>query len=130
MAIGTRNFVDIDVSFGAHPVTGDVLKKTGTNAVVQSVLNLIQTNHFERPFHPEIGGNIRALLFELADNVTASLLSEEIKDVLTNFEPRVKVIAVYVEADPDNNGYNITVEAAIQNVATPIAISTFLGRLR
>ena len=130
MALNSVTFSDLDISFGVHPVTGDLLKKTGPNAIVQSILNLIQTNHFERPFHPEIGGNLRRLLFELADSVTANLLAEEIKDVIGNFEPRAQVINVYVVADIDGNGYNVTVESALQNLATPVSISTFLQRIR
>ncbi len=125
----TRQYSDFNISFIPHPVTGDIVKVTGANAVVQSILNLINTNHYERPFHPEVGGNIRRLLFELSDSVTANLLAEEIKDVIANFEPRATVIGVFVAAD-GNNGYNVTVECSINGITNPISITTFLERLR
>lgn len=126
----TRVFSDFDVDFTAHPITGDLTRKTGVNAVVQSVLSLVQTNHYERPFHPEIGSNIRKLLFELSDSVTANLIAEEIKHVLSNFEPRVNVTEVYVQSDAEGLGYNVTIVFTLIGVAAPISITTFLERLR
>ena len=67
----TRIYKDLDLDFGRNVVTNDVNKLTDVEAVKRSVRNLIQTNHFERPFHPEIGGNVRALLFELISPLTA-----------------------------------------------------------
>jgi len=125
-----QRYSDFDVRFLSHPVTGDLLKVTGTNAVVQSVINLIQLNHYEVPFHPEIGGNVRKLLFELADPVTAGLLADEIRNLVTNFEQRVKLIDVLVESDVDNNGFNVTISFFVVNNTQPITISTFLERLR
>src|SRR6185312_12306460 len=102
---------------------------TGIQAVVQSLMNLVQLNHYEVPFHPEIGGNVRKLLFENVDPITANLLSEEIKNVISNFEPRVQVIAVLVEATEDN-GYQVTLQFYVVNNVEPIQISLFLERIR
>jgi phage baseplate assembly protein W len=126
----TRTYSDIDVSFEPHPITGDILKKTGSNAVVQALANLIQLNHYEKPFHPEIGGNIRKLLFEPADPLTLSLLSEEIKNLVANFEPRVNLINVIVESDVDAHQLNVTLEFFILNNPNPLTITVFLQRLR
>ena len=59
-----RIYKDLDLDFGRNPVTNDVNKLTDVEAVKRSVRNLINTNHYERPFHPEIGSGIRGLLFE------------------------------------------------------------------
>jgi phage baseplate assembly protein W len=127
----TRIYSDFDVDFLPHPVTGDLLKKTGINAVVQSIVNLVLTNHYERPFHPEIGSNVRRLLFDLADGVTAQLISEEIKDTLANFEPRASVLDVIVSTDSSLDGYNVTIIFQVAGgISTPIEISVFLSRLR
>ena len=125
----SRKFSDIDISFNINPVSGDILQKTGVNSVVQSIMNLVQTNHYARKFHPEIGGNVRKLLFELADSTTASLLASEITDVISNFEPRATNVRVFVNAD-GVNGFNVTIETSIQNLANPITVSFFLARLR
>lgn len=103
---------------------------TGYNSVVQAVMNLVQLNHYEKPFHPEIGGNVIKLLFEPADNITAGLIANEIKVVLANFEPRADVLGVYVESTPDYEGYNVTIEFSILTLSDPISISFFLERLR
>lgn len=126
----TTPFKDFNISFKPHPITGDLLMVKGVNAVVQSVINLIMTNHYDRPFHPEIGGNVRRLLFELADPTTASLLSNEITNVVTNFEKRAQIINVNVLSDPDNNGYNVSIVFSVVNNTTPITIQFFLERLR
>jgi phage baseplate assembly protein W len=125
-----QRFSDFALSFQPHPVTGDVVMLVGINSVVQSVMNLVQINHFEVPFHPEIGGNVRKLLFENIDPVTANLLSEEIKNVIANFEPRAQVINVLVEENIDSNGYNVTIQFYVVNNVSPISVSVFLERLR
>lgn len=126
----TRQFSDFDVDFKAHPVTHDLLKKTGTNSVVQALMNLVQLSFYEKPFHPEIGSNIRKLLFELVDPITANALGEEVKNLIGNFEPRVRTRNVLVVANPDSNGYDVTIEFYLLNVNNPITVSVFLERLR
>lgn len=112
-------------------MTGDLTKVTGVNSIVQSIISLISTNHYERPFHPEIGGNVRKLLFELVDAVTANLLSKEIQDVLANFEPRAQVLNVIVQTNNAQDGYSVTIVFTVAGgISTPISIQTFLQRLR
>ena len=123
-------YKDVDVSLNPHPITKDVLTKTGASAIIQSLADLIQIGHYEKPFHPEIGGNMRQLLFELADPVTAGLIENEIKAVVANFEPRVSLISVSVEAVDDGTGYNVTIEFSIVSLPNPITISVFLERVR
>jgi phage baseplate assembly protein W len=128
----TRIYSDFNINFLANPITGDLVKVTGVNSVVQSIVNLVSTNHYERPFHPEIGGNVRKLLFELADPVTANLIAEEIKDVLNNFEPRATILDVNVqEITQPLEGYNVSIVFQVSGgITTPISVSVFLERLR
>jgi len=129
----TRLYSDFNIDFLANPISGDLVKVTGINSVVQSIINLISTDHYERPFHPEIGGNVRKLLFELADGVTANLIAEEIKDIIGNFEPRAQLLNVIVqEATSDGlEGFNVTIVFQVAGgISTPIQIDTFLERLR
>lgn len=125
----TTTYSDFNVNFNVNPITGDLLKVTGTNSVVQSLMNLVQINYFEKPFHPEIGSNIRGLLFEQMDPLTSNALSKEIKVLVENFEPRVSINNVIVQADYDNNGYNIEIDFEILSVNNTFTISTFLQRL-
>ena len=75
----TRIYKDLDLDFGRNVVTNDVNKLTDVESVKRSVRNLINTNHFERPFHPEIGGNVRALLFEPMTPLTSLNFKERLK---------------------------------------------------
>jgi phage baseplate assembly protein W len=129
MAI-VRTYKDLDLSFVPHPATEDINKKTGTLAIVQAVKNLVLLNYYEKPFHPEIGSNVRRLLFELATPATANLLSKEIKNVLSNFEPRIKLENVYVTLNDDNNSFDVTIVFFQVNVPEPITVSFYLERLR
>lgn len=128
--MSTRTYKDLDLDFIPHPITGDINKKTGVNAIVQSVKNLILLNHYEKPFHPEIGSNVRKMLFENIDPVTANILAKEIKITIDNFEPRVSVQNVYVSENYDENGFNATIEFVIKNTSQPLTVSFFLERLR
>jgi hypothetical protein len=126
----TRIFTDFDVSFTPHPVTGDINMVTGTNSVVQSLMNLVQLNSYEKPFHPEISSGIRSLLFEQMDSIVAASLKKEIVILIENFEPRVQIIDVAVSPDYVNNQFNVTIEFYVLNNTLPITISAYLQRVR
>ena len=126
----TRIYKDLDLDFGRNTVTNDVNKLTDVEAVKRSVRNLINTNHFERPFHPEIGGNIRALLFELMTPLTALNLQRKIEEVLNNFEPRAKITQILADPDIDRNGYRLEIRFYVIGIQNPITVETFLERLR
>ena len=126
----TRIYKDLDLDFGRNTVTNDVNKLTDVEAVKRSVRNLINTNHFERPFHPEIGGNVRALLFENMTPLTALNLQRKIEEVLNNFEPRAKITQILADPDIDRNGYKLEIKFYVIGVQNPITVETFLERLR
>ena len=126
----TRIYKDLDLDFGRNIVTNDVNKLTDVEAVKRSVRNLINTNHFERPFHPEIGGNVRALLFENITPLTALNLQRKIEEVLNNFEPRAKITQILADPDIDRNGYRLEIKFYVIGIQNPITVETFLERLR
>lgn len=130
MAQTNRVYKDLDLNFIPHPVKKDVNKKVGVNAIMQSLTNLILLNHYEKPFHPEIGSNVRKMLFEPIDPVVAQILAKEITDVITNFEPRVDLQNVYVVENTDGNGFDVSIEFFMSNVSEPITVTFFLERLR
>ena len=124
-------FSDLNLNFVAHPLTGDVTKLTNVEAVKRSVRNLINTNFYERPFHPEIGSDVRAVLFEPVTPIVESVLSRHVQDVITNFEPRVELINVSSKADVDQNAYNVTIEFFVVNSPSGAqTVNVFLERLR
>ena len=99
-------------------------------AVINSIKNLVLTNHYERPFQPEVGSNVRRLLFENLDNLTASSIEKEIEQVIKNFEPRARITKVNAIADFENNGFKVSMEFFVVNKTSPITINFFLERIR
>jgi phage baseplate assembly protein W len=125
-----RTFRDLDLNFTIHPIRKDINTHKNEYAIINSVKNLVLTNHYERPFQPQIGSNIRRLLFENVDAVTASQIEREIVETISNFEPRVQVSKVTVVASPDENGFKVNLEFFVINNANPITINFFLERIR
>ena len=134
MATATTNIVaaysDLDLNFTIHPVKKDINRYTNETAVVNSIKNLILTNHYERPFQPDIGSNVRRLLFENMDTVTATTLEKEIEQTIRNYEPRANISKLNVSPDYDNNGFKVYMEFYVVNRTTPITINFFLERIR
>ena len=126
----TKVWKDLNLNFTRNTVTNDIVKIEGVNAVKRSVRNLINTNHYERFFHPELGSGIRELLFENMTPLTEIYLAKKIEEVLVNYEPRVRLIQVLVRGNPDKNQYNIMIEFYVVNHPEPVQIDTFLERLR
>ena len=125
-----RTFVDLDLNFAIHPIRKDINVFINEYAITNSIKNLVLTNHYERPFNPVIGSNVRRMLFENVDTIIAGQLEKEIKDTIENFEPRASVINVTALPSPDENGYNITLEYMVVNLPNTLTISFFLERIR
>ena len=124
-------YKDLDLFFGKKSATKDISKVNGVQAVKRSVRNLILTNIYEKPFHPEIGSGIRGLLFEPLSPITAFVLSQKVEDVIENFEPRARLVGVRANPDLDRNSYEITIEFYVQNAPTELVDTTvLLERLR
>ena len=120
----------MDLDFLPHPTTGDILRKTGPDAIKRSVRNLILTNYYEKPFRPGIGSNALKLLFENANPFSATFLKDAIMEVIRNYEPRVEMLDVTVDFDIDNNGYNVRMQYVILNRNEPVVTTIFLERIR
>ena len=129
----TRNvkqYRDLDLFF-SKKTNKDLNKVTDIEAVKRSVRNLILTNTFEKPFHPEIGGNVRGLLFENMTPMVSAVISRKIEDSIVNHEPRARLVGVKTQPDFDTNGYNVSVYFYVANAPTELVeLDTFLERLR
>ncbi len=123
-------YSDLDLDFFKARTSNDVSMKEGEEAIKRSVRNLVMTNFYERPFQPDLGGNVRRLLFENVTPVTSVLLQDAISEVINNFEPRVKLNRVQVNGDPDSNGYNVTIQYIILSRQLPVVTGFFLERIR
>ena len=78
-------------------------------SVKRSVRNLINTNHYEKPFHPEIGSNLRAMLFELMTPQMNHVITKQIENLINNYEPRCRLVQVYTQPMIDRNGYSVQI---------------------
>ena len=126
----TQQYRDLDLDFGRNSVTNDVNKLTDIEAVKRSVRNLINTSHFDRPFHPEIGSSVRAMLFEPMTPLTALNLQRKVQEVLINFEPRIKLVQIVSNPNIDSNSYDLRIYFYVIGSNDLIEVQTFLERLR
>ena len=129
--IGTRTKVykDIDLTFANKP-SGEIFKKQDAAAVKQAVKNLMLTNYFEKPFQPKFGGNLRDMLFDLADDDAEEDIEDRIKAAITIFEPRAQALNVTAIATPDRNSIRVTAEFRVINTQETVTVTTVLARLR
>lgn len=123
-------YSDIDFTFTRVPVTGDVAVSYDFQAVTRSVRNLLRTNNYDRPFNPDLGSKLNALLFEPMNPLTENSIQNEIALMLEAYEPRVILQKVNVEADDARNAYNVTISFFLQNATTPTSITILLERNR
>jgi len=126
----TRSFRDLDLKFTIHPIRKDINVHKNEYAIINSVKNLILTNFYERPFQPEIGSNIRRLLFDNIDSIIAAQLERAIEETILNFEPRVQISNITAIPKPDENRYSLQLEFFVINSSNPISINFFLERIR
>ena len=125
-----RRYTDLDLFFG-RKTNSDVNKVTDVQAVKRSIRNLVLLNVYEKPFHPEIAGGVREMLFEIMSPVTAQIIARKIEDVIRNFEPRARLVAVRATPDLDRNAYEVTVEFYVVNAPTELVdLTVMLERLR
>ena len=126
-----RQWRDLDLFFGKKQASKDINKVVSIQAVKRSIRNLVLLNHYEKPFHPEIGSGVRDMLFELMTPITAFILAKKIEDVIENFEPRAKLVGVRALPNLDRNEYEVTVEFYVVNTPTELVdLTIFLEVLR
>ena len=125
-----RQYRDLDLDFGLNSVTKDVNKLTDAEAVKRSVRNLINTNHYERFFRPELGSGLRGLLFEPVNEITTQFIKQKIIELLNFYEPRIILTSVIVNNQMDANAYSVRISFNIIGTQAPVEVETFLERLR
>jgi phage baseplate assembly protein W len=131
IARNVRQYTDLDLFFAKKATSKDISKVTDIQAVKRSIRNLVLTNHYEKPFHPEIGSGVRDMLFEPMTPITAHILTRKIEDVIENFEPRARLMSVRAQPNLDRNEYECTIEFFVVNAPTELVdLTVFLERLR
>lgn len=126
-----QSFKDLSITFKPHPVTGDLVVKKDDAAIKQAIVNLLLTSKGERPFAPDLGSDLRRLMFEPLDVATAGEISSNIRETLRNYEPRIAVLGVEVIANFEDNGFDVALEfEIIGREDFPATIEFFLERTR
>ena len=126
----SRIYKDLNLDFLQNTATKDIQKITDIEAVKRSVRNLINLNHYEKPFHPEIGSNLRAMLFENMTPQMNQLISRQIEELIQNYEPRARLIQVRTIPLFDRNAYAVTINFQVVNSPEPVVVEQLLERLR
>ena len=126
-----RQYSDLDLFFGRKIVGSDINKVTDVQAVKRSVRNLILLNTYDKPFHPEIAGGVREMLFENMTPIVGQIIARKIEDVIENFEPRARLVGVRAIPDLDRNAYELSIHFYVVNAPTELVdLSVMLERLR
>ena len=125
-----RIYKDLNLDFQQNTATKDIQKLLDVESVKRSVRNLINLNHYEKPFHPEVGSNLRGMLFENISPQMTHFIGKQIELLIKNYEPRCRLVQVKNMPDLDRNGYMVSISFYVQNVPTPVIVESFLERLR
>ena len=125
-----RIYKDLNLDFQQNAATKDIQKITDVESVKRSVRNLINLNHYEKAFHPEIGSNLRAMLFENITPQISHFIKKQIELLISNYEPRCRLVQVSNMPNLDRNGYSISISFYVVNHPEPVQVETFLERLR
>jgi len=105
----SRGFKDISMTFQSNPLNDDLIALKNANAIARSVRNIVMTIPGERFFQPSFGSGINRVLFNNMDEISASILEDEIRNSIRNYEPRVRLRSLKVQANFDNNAFDTVV---------------------
>lgn len=130
MATYSKTFRDLDLDFTAHPVTGDVVAVSDTVSVKRGIRNILLTQNTERLFQPELGSNVRNILFEQMTDLNAQRLENEIRAAIEAWESRAQVISIVVTPEEEYNRYRVATTFRIINQLEPETLELFLNRER
>ena len=126
----SRIYKDLNLDFQQNTATKDIQKMLDVESVKRSVRNLINLNHYDKPFHPEIGSNLRGMLFEIISPQMTHFIGKQIELLIKNYEPRCKLVEVKNKPNLERNGYSVSISFYVVNHSQPVQVETFLERLR
>ena len=115
----SQGFKDISMTFQANPLNDDLIVLKNANAIARSVRNIVFTLPGEKFFEPTFGSRITESLFENIDEISATVIVDEIRESIDNYEPRVELIDVKVNPDYENNGFGVNIVYEIIGIEIP-----------
>ena len=115
----SQSFKDISMSFETNPLNEDLIALKNTSAIARSIRNIVFTQPGEKFFNPEFGSRVSESLFEIVDEVSTIANRDEIRSSIINYEPRVNLLDVLVNPNPDENEMNVTIKYEIVGIDIP-----------
>ena len=115
----SRKFKDLSMSFKTNPLNDDLIGLKNTSAIARSLKNIVFTQPGEKFFNPDFGSRITESLFENVDDVSALAIEDEIRSSIINFEPRVNLLDVSVNPNPDDNEMNVVIQYEVTEIDVP-----------
>ena len=115
----SQSFKDISMSFETNPLNEDLIALKNSSAIARSIRNIVFTQPGEKFFNPEFGSRVSESLFENVDDVSAISIRDEIRSSIINYEPRVNLLSVSVNPNPDENEMNVTIKYEIVGIDIP-----------
>ena len=115
----SQGFKDISMSFESNPLTDDLIALKNENAIARSIKNIVFTLPGEKFFDPEFGSDISASLFENLDDISGGIIEDQIRESITNYEPRVELLSVKTNPNYDNNAFDVTITYEIIGANVP-----------
>ena len=114
-----QEFKDISMSFQTNPLNDDLIALKNSSAIARSIRNIVFTQPGEKFFNPEFGSRVSESLFEIVDQVSTIAIRDEIRSSIINYEPRVNLLDVLVNPNPDENEMNVTIKYEIVGIDIP-----------
>ena len=105
----SKGFKDLSMSFQVNPITSDLIATKNETAIARSVRNLVLTRPGEKFFNPNLGSRVSESLFDNMDEVSASIVEDDIRDTIDNYEPRVKLVSVKATPDYQGNAFDVVI---------------------
>ena len=115
----SQSFKDISMSFETNPLNDDLIALKNSSAIARSIRNIVFTQPGEKFFNPEFGSRVSESLFEVVDEVSTIAIRDEIRSSIINYEPRVNLLDVLVNPNPDENDMNVTIKYEIVGIDIP-----------
>ena len=105
----SQGFKDISMTFQSNPLNSDLIALKNEIAIARSIRNIVFTVPGEKFFNENFGSRVSKSLFENIDEISASIIQDEIENSILNYEPRVELIEVKTNPNYDNNEFNVTI---------------------
>ena len=109
----SQGFKDISMTFQSNPLNDDLIALKNENAIARSIRNIVFTLPGEKFFNSSFGSRITESLFDNIDDITATIIVDEIRESIETYEDRVQLIDVLADPNFENNGFDLTIKYEI-----------------